>query len=63
MLARIPIRYVTSSFGIVLVAAATVYFGGNPLQLMVGGIALGMAIALTITQSKKLPVNATLGDL
>ena len=29
----------------------------------VGGVALGMAIALGITQSKKLPVNATLGDL
>ena len=66
MVARIPIRYVTSLFGIAVVAAATVAFGGNPLQLMlspVGGIALGMAIALVITQVKKLPVTATLGDL
>lgn len=66
MLSRIPLRYVTSLFGIALVAAATVALGGNPVQLMlspVGGIALGMAISLAITQAKKLPVTATLGDL
>lgn len=62
MLARIPIRYVTSLFGIAVVAAATVAFGGNPLQLMLSPVG-GMAIALAITQVKKLPVTATLGDL
>ena len=30
MLARIPLRYITSLFGIAVVAAATVWFGGNP---------------------------------
>jgi PDZ domain-containing secreted protein len=65
MLLRIPIRYMTSLFGIAVVAAATVWFGGNPVQLMlapVGGGAMGMAISLGITQAKKLPVTATLGD-
>ena len=66
MLARIPIRYVTSLFGIAVVLAVTAYATENPVQLViapVGGIALGMAISLVITQVKKLPVSATLGDL
>ena len=66
MLARIPIRYVTSLFGIAVVLAVTAYVSENPIQLMiapVGGIALGMAISLVITQARKLPVSATLGDL
>lgn len=63
---RIPIRYVTSAVGIAVVLAVTTWLGGNPLQMMlapVGGMALGMMIGLVITQSRKLPVTATLGDL
>lgn len=66
MRSRLPIRYVTSFFGIAVAAAITAYLGGNFLQMMlapVGGIALGMAVALVITQSRKLPLTATLGDL
>jgi hypothetical protein len=66
MLSRIQVRYLTCAFGVALVAAITALLGRNPLQIMLapaGGIALGILIALVITQTKKLPVTATLGDL
>ena len=65
-MSRLPIRYATALVGILIVLLATAWLGGNPVQMLlapVGGIALGRIVALVITQLRKLPVTATLGDL